>query len=197
MSRRTEIADAAITTLASGGMRGLTHRAVDRTAGLSEGSTSYYFRTRQALLQAVVARLAERDAGELPALPHGDLDTFADAAAALIHAWLTTGRDRQLARYELTLEATRRPELRAVLLTAGAGVRRMVAELLGSAGVAEPELRARDFTVFVDGLLFDQIAGAGDRELTVAQLRTTVRTLLAAIGDPAGMTSGRARLHRS
>ena len=182
MSRRTEVADAAITTLAREGARGLTHRAVDRTAGLPEGSTSYYFRTRQALLQAVVERLAERDVAELPALPHGDLGAFADATAALIHASLTTGRDRQLARYELTLEATRRPELRAVLLTAGARVRRVVAELLGSAGVAEPELHAHDFTAFIDGLLFDQIAGAGNRELTVAQLSATVRALLTAIG---------------
>ena len=57
MSRRTEIADAAITALATRGMRGLTHRAVDQTAGLPEGSSSYYYRTRQALLQAVVERL--------------------------------------------------------------------------------------------------------------------------------------------
>ena len=34
MSRRAEIADAAIATLARDGMRGLTHRAVDRAAGL-------------------------------------------------------------------------------------------------------------------------------------------------------------------
>ena len=59
MSRRALIADAAISTLARDGMRGLTHRAVDRTAGLPEGSASYYFRTRQALLQATVERLAE------------------------------------------------------------------------------------------------------------------------------------------
>ena len=57
MSRRAEIADTAITTLARDGMRGLTHRAVDRAAGLPEGSASYYFRTRQALLKATVERL--------------------------------------------------------------------------------------------------------------------------------------------
>ncbi|MBX6722355.1 MAG: TetR family transcriptional regulator, partial [Dactylosporangium sp.] len=82
-------------------MRGLTHRAVDRTAGLPEGSTSYYFRTRQALLHAVVERLAELDAAAVPALPDGDLDTLADHAARLMQHWLTAGRDRHLARYEL------------------------------------------------------------------------------------------------
>jgi AcrR family transcriptional regulator len=183
MERRTELADAAITALAREGMRGLTHRAVDRAAGLPEGSASYYFRTRQALLAAVVERLAEVDAAEIPALPGGDLT---DAAAGLVREWLTTGRDRQLARYELTLEATRRPELRAVLVAAGARVRGMVAGLLASAGVAEPESRAAEFVALVDGLVFDQIAGAGDRELTPERLRAVIRALLTSV---AGMGS--------
>ncbi len=51
MSRQTRIADVAIKTLARDGMRGLTHSADDRAAGLPQGLASYY-RTRQALLQA-------------------------------------------------------------------------------------------------------------------------------------------------
>lgn len=138
MSRRTELADAAITTLAREGMRSLTHRAVDRTAGLPEGSASYYFRTRQALLQAAVERLADLDTAEIPALPHDDLDSFARAAAEVVQGWLTSGRERQLARFELALEATRRPELREALVASGARIRAMVADQLAAAGVSEP-----------------------------------------------------------
>lgn len=181
MSRRTEIADAAITTLARDGMRGLTHRAVDRTAGLPEGSASYYFRTRQALLQATVERLAELDTAEIPALLPQDLETFAHTAAKLVEAWLTTGRERQLARYELALEATRRPELRKVLVAAGAGLRAMIAERFAAAGVCEPRHRACDFAAFLDGLIFDQIAGSGTRKLTSADLRATIGALLTAV----------------
>src|SRR5690349_2893472 len=47
--RKDVITDAAIQLVAEQGMRGLTHRAVDRRAGLPEGSTSAYFRTRKAL----------------------------------------------------------------------------------------------------------------------------------------------------
>lgn len=184
MSRRAELADAAIITLAREGMRGLTHRAVDRTAGLPEGSTSYYFRSRRALLHAVVERLVEADAAELPALPTADLDALADAAAGLVRQWLTTGRDRQLARYELALEAARRPELREALVGAGARVRAMVAGLLTAAGVPAAEDRAYQVAAFLDGLLFDQIAGAGARELTADQLRATIRALLAAAAQP-------------
>jgi DNA-binding transcriptional regulator YbjK len=193
MSRRAEIADAAIATLARDGMRGLTHRAVDRAAGLPEGSASYYFRTRQALLQATVERLAELDTsdmldstGMLPstglAAPPGlDLDAFVDAAAGIVESWLTTGRERQLARYELALEATRRPELRQALVTAGAAIRAMVASQFAAAGVRQPDQRAADFVAFLDGLLFDQIAGAGARKLTSADLRGAIRALLAAV----------------
>jgi len=199
MSRRAEIADAAISTLARDGMRGLTHRAVDRAAGLPEGSASYYFRTRQALLQATVERLAELDSTDmppgtdmppradmppstgLPASSGQDLDAFAAAAARIVESWLTSGRERQLARYELALEATRRPELRQALVVSGATIRAMVASQFAAAGVRQPCQRAADFVAFLDGLLFDQIAGAGARELTSADLRATIRALLAAV----------------
>ena len=193
MSRRAEIADAAIATLARDGMRGLTHRAVDRAAGLPEGSASYYFRTRQALLQATVERLAELDSTDmapgtgmppgtgLPAPSGQDLDAFAAAAARIVESWLTSGRERQLARYELALEATRRPELRQALVASGATIRAMVASQFAAAGVRQPGQRAADFVAFLDGLLFDQIAGAGARELTSADLRAAIRALLAAV----------------
>jgi len=187
MSRRAEIADAAITTLARDGMRGLTHRAVDRAAGLPEGSASYYFRTRQALLQATVERLAELDSAEmlpstgLPMQAGHELNAFAVAAAAIIENWLTAGRERQLARYELALEATRRPELRDALVASGAAIRAMVASRFAAAGIRQPDQRAADFVAFVDGLVFDQIAGAGARNLTSADLVAAIRALLAVV----------------
>jgi AcrR family transcriptional regulator len=217
MSRRDLIADAAISTLARDGMRGLTHRAVDRTAGLPEGSASYYFRTRQALLQATVERLAELTGADMLASaalmdspvsespvsespvaespvvdsavvdiavlsPAGDeLNAFGALAAALVESWLTAGRERQLARYELSLEATRRPELRQTLVTTGAAIRAVIAGRFAAAGVPEPAQRAADFAAFIDGLLFDQIAGAGNRKLTTRDVRAAIGTFLAGV----------------
>ncbi|HEY1174567.1 MAG TPA: TetR family transcriptional regulator, partial [Phytomonospora sp.] len=54
--RRGLVADAAIALLADKGTRGLTHRAVDEQAGLPQGSTSYYFRSREALLKGALDR---------------------------------------------------------------------------------------------------------------------------------------------
>ena len=121
------------------------------------------------------------DSTAVPALPGHDLDMLARVSAGLIEGWLTTGRERQLARYELALESTRRPELRQTLVTTGAAIRAVVADLFAAGGVREPRQRAADFAAFIDGLLFDQIAGAGSRELTTADVRAAIATLLAAV----------------
>ena len=60
-------------------------------------------------------------------------------------------------------------------------IRAVVAELFAAAGVREPHQCAADFAAFIDGLLFDQIAAAGSRQLTRADLRATMTTLLAAV----------------
>lgn len=56
-SRRDQIVDAAVGLVGGGGLRSLTHRAVDRRAGLPAGTTSNYFRTKDALVEAVLERL--------------------------------------------------------------------------------------------------------------------------------------------
>lgn len=112
--RREQLADAALATIAREGSRGLTHRAADRAAGVAEGTTSYYFRSRRSLLEAAVRRLAELDAQMLAALPTGSPDELVDSLAHAI-ADLEQERWLHLARLELTLESTRHPELRVVL----------------------------------------------------------------------------------
>ena len=59
-----------VVVVADHGLRGLTHRAVDREAGLPEGSCSGYFRTRRALQTALteyVARHLTEDVERLSA----------------------------------------------------------------------------------------------------------------------------------
>ncbi|MEU6564850.1 TetR/AcrR family transcriptional regulator [Nocardia nova] len=187
--RRTELADAAIETLAAAGLRGLTHRAVDRTAGLPEGSCSNVFRTRQALIAAAVERLAEADTSELATLPafdDADLDTVAAAVTDVLRRWTTTGRTRMLARYELCLESTRQPDLRGTLIAAGAGARAVARDLLTNlahpesiAGRLGPDVAGEMFVTFLDGLIFGHLTGTstltGDRiaAATTGFLRAT------------------------
>lgn len=185
--RRDLIADAAISTVAAAGLRGLTHRAVDAAAGLPAGSTSYYFRTRSALISACYLRLAELSVADVDRweAEHGPLDpdSAAEALAALLHHWLTVERDRQLARFELSLEATRRPELRADLQAAGLAARSRATALLAALGAPRPAPAADLLVAWTDGLLYDRLAGATAATRPapdVAELAPIVRRMLAA-----------------
>ncbi|GAA2848880.1 hypothetical protein Acy02nite_01370 [Actinoplanes cyaneus] len=191
------LTDAAIDVLAEHGMRGLTHRAVDARAELALGTTSAYFRTRKALIEAVVRRLAELDRADLetdrlpaeagaPAVDLGDPGAVAAGIAAVLDRWLSAGRTRTLARFLCLLEATHHPELRTILAY-GDVFRLQATAMLASAGVENPEQAGSHLVACIDGLLFDRLAGAGSRTApqpgTAASrddLATAVETLLRA-----------------
>ncbi|MFE9203256.1 TetR/AcrR family transcriptional regulator [Micromonospora sp. NPDC007230] len=167
------LTDAAIDVLAELGMRGLTHRAVDARAGMPQGTTSAYFRTRKALIEAVVRRLADLDRADLDAreLPAGadsaavtltDIDRTAAGIAALLDQWMSTARHRTLARYACLLEATHHPELRTIL-EYGDASRAQSRAMLAAAGARNPAQAGDHLVACIDGLLFDRLIGAGAR----------------------------------
>jgi DNA-binding transcriptional regulator YbjK len=181
--RRTLLADAALDVLADEGIRGLTHRAVDRAAGMPPGTTSAYFRTRSALLTGLVKRLVQLDQAELQGLaeqlpvPH-TAEELVDGIALLTRHRLTgEGRRRSLARYACTVESVRDPELREILIPRENAGRESVRLFLAAHGVADVETRSRILLSCVDGLVFDGLVSGGDvpREaiegLVVAALR--------------------------
>ncbi|MGP3963676.1 TetR/AcrR family transcriptional regulator [Nonomuraea sp. 3N208] len=186
MKRSETVADTAITLLAERGMRGLTHRAVDEAAGLPPGSTSNLARTRAALLELTLSRLTELEmralapAYQSEALELSDLPTV---TAEALHIQLQDRR-RTLARYELALEATRRPELREIYDAAGRRFRDPVVALLAALGSRDPVRHARQLVAFGEGLMFDAIAGAGGMP-TLDELIEAMRDLLTGMLDTA------------
>jgi DNA-binding transcriptional regulator YbjK len=200
------ITDAAIDVLAERGMRGLTHRAVDTRAGLPQGTTSAYFRTRKTLIEAVVQRVADLDredleAGRLPAGDPGvainDVDAMAADIAALLDRWMSTARNRTLARYACLLEATHHPELRTILAY-GEPSRAQARSIVAAADARRPERAGDHLVACIDGLLFDRLAGAGastapppGTAANRADLTVAIATLLRAFAgqDPAALRS--------
>ncbi|TJZ54189.1 TetR family transcriptional regulator [Streptomyces piniterrae] len=165
--RRTVLADAAIDVLAEAGIRGLTHRAVDRAAHLPPGTTSAYYRTRQALLTALVRRLVALDQAELQAtgeqtpVPR-DAEELAAGIAAFIEQRLTgDGRRRSLARYACAIESVHHPELREILVPRENAGRQVVRDFLAAHGVTDAEDRTVTLLTCVDGLVFDRLVGGG------------------------------------
>lgn len=175
--RRDAIADAAIHLVATRGLRGLTHRAVDAEAGLPPGSTSYYLRTRSALLTACVNRMLTRDvSGMPPARAAAPLDLLVGMTVGLAQS-----RPYDLiARYELSLEASRQPELRTAIDEGGRQLRAMLAQLLEGLGVPEPADAAWPVAAMMDGLMYDRVAGAG-ATLSPEAFEAGVRRSLAAL----------------
>jgi DNA-binding transcriptional regulator YbjK len=109
------LCDAAIQLLADEGAKGLSHPKVDRYAGVPNGSTSFYFRTREALLRATAERVAELDLVDLTAVAEGVEDFSASSPSRLASMVMMTAheprRSRAKARFELMLAATRDREL--------------------------------------------------------------------------------------
>ncbi|OBK34989.1 TetR family transcriptional regulator [Mycobacterium sp. 1245111.1] len=116
--RRRELCDAAIQLLADDGAKGLSHLKVDGRAGVPDGTTSFYFRTRSALLHAVAERMVELDLAALQTVADsGAVDD--GSASALAKVVIQSGEEPQLsrtrARYEMTIQATRDPAIGATL----------------------------------------------------------------------------------
>ncbi len=177
MKRSELVADTAITLLAERGMRGLTHRAVDEHAGLPPGSTSNLARTRAALLELTLARLTELEEQAFGAVMPGDSLDLPSLMAQILQVQLRDRR-RTLARYELALEATRRPELREIYDRAGTRFREPAVALLAALGSRDPVRHGRQLVAFGEGIMFDAIAGAG-AEPSLEDLREALRELLA------------------
>ncbi|MFB7517261.1 TetR/AcrR family transcriptional regulator [Streptomyces sp. NPDC056144] len=186
-TRADRIGDAALDLLVERGMRGLTHRAVDERAGLPQGSTSNHARTRQALLETAVRRQVHREArvltpDEMPGTDGGapvTIDALVDALSLALHRYLTDHRALLVSRYELALEATRRPELRAFFDAAGSAFHGPVVAMMTAAGSPAPERHALSLVAWCEGLMFSCAAGSFHAAVpTRAELRTGFQELL-------------------
>ncbi|WP_219508446.1 TetR/AcrR family transcriptional regulator [Nonomuraea ceibae] len=192
-ARRRAIADAAIALLASAGAHGLTHRAVEKEAGLPPGTASNYFRSREALLVAAAERVAE--------LHHADTDRATDTdqaadtdratgtgqAAGMVELLAeslltaaTTLRTRYLAIFELQLEAARRPALAAALARLQASALRFTAGHHDKVGVTIPRERIPAMLALYGGALFTLVTGPPE-----AVTREAVRRVAEVIVDGA------------
>lgn len=173
-TRRGALADAGIAVLAREGSRGLTHRAIDSQAGVPTGTTSNYFRTREAL----IAGLFERIGARLAPSPADVEARSAEAPSRALFAAhvrdivrrLTAEPEVTLALYELRLEAARRPELAAALgewQRAG-----LEADVAFNAAAGLPGGR-REIVLLhyaIEGLVFDLLTSPIDPETPIDEV---------------------------
>lgn len=193
--RRRELLDAAVLVVADEGLRGLTHRAVDRRAGLAEGTCSAYLRTRQALQLAVAEYVAGTLATGVDHLGaelsecEGDEERALTLTLALFERWLDE-RALILAKLEMSLEASRNPAVAEVLTASRSRLVGVVDGILTAASKEHSLLRAEALVASSDGLLVAALQKpAGERR---EFLSGSLSLILHALTDPAdtGVTKG-------
>jgi DNA-binding transcriptional regulator YbjK len=177
--RRTEIVDTAIDILADAGVGGLTHRQIDERAGLPAGTTSNYFRTRLALLEATAARTAELHWQHVEALQTViGVPMSRDSVVAMLARMISDPdgqhRRRTLARFELFLEGTRRPELQPFINKLHAAAIESARVVLHAAGIDPSTEQIDELTRVLNGLLFSN--------MTISRQQSTADDPTGAVG---------------
>lgn len=178
-TRRRALADAGLQVLADQGARGLTHRAVDAQAGVPGGTTSNYFRSRDALVQGLIERIGERltpdpEVHAVLARREPGPELFADYIRDIVTR-LLAAPEATLALFELRLEARRNP-----------GVGQALTQWMRTGFAGDVEFNvgaglpgdARDIALFhyaVDGLVLDRLTTRIDPE---ADLDDVIHTLV-------------------
>ena len=159
--RRPLITDHSIAVLAEGGARALSHQAVDRSAGLAAGSTSYYFRTRHDLVVATIGRIREHSRAAFVESPTPVGITPRVAATLMTDQLLLLSGPRRndaLAVFSLLPEVEGDPESRAQL----AGClfsRELATNLLVALGGSDADKASLDLIDFLTGILFGLLFG--------------------------------------
>lgn len=160
--RRDQVLDAAVKVLGTSGLRGLTYQAVDKTAEAPAGTTSNHFRSRDLLVEGVVAHLRTLDARDWERFAgfqvNGDRQALADALARTVRHMLGPARHRTTARYALALEGIVRPSVREPLSRARGAMMELTSKWLAEAGSTAPLEHCTILFDYIDGLIFNQVA---------------------------------------
>lgn len=160
-TKRDLVLDAAIQLLGTRGSKGLTHRGVDEIAELPKGSTSNYFRTREALIEGVLVRLVERDRFDWDMLSRmpvpQTVDELIDGSVAWVLHSVGPDRVRTAARYALFLEAAASEPLQGPLSDARRSLVSWVGAVLTNVS-AEPEVHCVLLMDYLEAVVLHQLA---------------------------------------
>jgi TetR/AcrR family transcriptional regulator, regulator of biofilm formation and stress response len=186
--RRAAILAATVRLLVREGLAAVTHRAVAREAGVPLAATTYYFDSKDELIGEAlailvadeIARVSER-AAELG----DDISSPSRSAAAVAEVLFPDAEAAGglLAKFEVYLEAARRPGLRATAAHWQREFTKLSEGALRLAGAADPERLAPILIAAVDGMLVHRLSEGIDHlevEHLQAQLEQLFELVLAA-----------------
>ncbi|MFN0153916.1 MAG: TetR/AcrR family transcriptional regulator [Gaiella sp.] len=173
---RQALIEATIRVVARFGLRGLTHRAVAREAGVTHGLVTFHFGSRQELIREALV-VAARESIERSALDPAS-GSLADLVATL-PSLVASDEEGQAFQFELALEARRNPDLLPAARELYRAYLDATADSLRHLGIEAGDDLTRLVFAALDGLVFQQLL-FGDPQQTersIAELRTILAQL--------------------
>lgn len=161
--RPNQIADAAIRLLAENGSRSLSHRRVDKEAGLPVGSTTHHARSRSELLLMAARRLSQLSQAEFKPLLEalkaiGPALTPEDVAKGFMKLWQPRLGSEQLYRLraEMTVLLSQdfEAEMRELFQPQVDIVEKSFQEIMTVLGSDNPQDASRELLLWSRGLFF-------------------------------------------
>jgi TetR/AcrR family transcriptional regulator, regulator of biofilm formation and stress response len=187
--RSEEILRATLRVIGARGADAVTHRAVAREAGVPVSATTYYFASKEQLLERALLMAAREETERLERLvldlaPSAlSVDEWAAAVSAQLARDVAEDPAKHVALFELGLEAARTPALRAELARWQEANLRLAEVGCRAVGSDEPQLDARVVVATLTGLLLEQLASErADFETGV--LRPALTRLFAQLAAP-------------
>lgn len=163
-ARRVLLLQTTLRLIADHGIDAISHRSVAEAAGVPLGSTTYWFDSRQAMLEESLEYFVRLEIDALHARLAGvrgrqlSRRTLVDELTSMLLPQLQEGRWRTIAQYTLLQEATRNPALRALCREWTQAWTAELAAMFAALGVPDANLEARMFLAMLDGLLLGQLA---------------------------------------
>ncbi len=192
--RREEILRATLRVIGAHGADAVTHRAVAAEAGVPLSATTYYFESKEQLLQQTLLLAAREETERLERVvldlaPRSlSVAEWAEAVAAVVGTSVREDAATQVALFELGLESTRTPALRPELADWQAAHLRLAEMGCRAVGSVEPELDATLVVAAIAGLMLQQLTSdAPGFELEV--LRPALERLFARIAAGSPVTA--------
>lgn len=193
-ARREHILRATLELIGESGANGVTHRAVAERAGLPVAATTYWFESKEELLQETLLLAAREEVERLERLvlelaPRQlEVEDWARAVAAALAGDLERDPLRHVAFTELVLEGTRRPWLRDEVTRWQAAHLRLAEMGLRAAGSPSPARDARLVVAAITGFVIGQLVSPRD-DFEEAIFRPALERLFASLTEPAPATA--------
>ena len=182
--RREEILQATLRVIGARGADAVTHRAVAEEAGVPLSATTYYFASKEELLEQTLLMAAREETERLERLvvelaPRAlSVADWAAAVAAQISHEVEADPAKHVALFELGLEATRREPLRLEMRRWQDAHLRLAEMGCRAIGSDDPALDARVVVAAITGLMLEQLAADPEVDFGADVMRPALERLL-------------------